>query len=495
MNTNTQIIPAKSTFLSPLFLFQAAGIVAEACHELFLKDKTPSSRVKRVANVINAGVLGWRVFSRIKEAHKDFTPLEVVYRNELWTEIKFKQTDPMYLLVKNWVSKYASFIDPNAEVLTIDLKNNAGIIREANAIIVEDIDQFNTMSLERVVIPAGEVFFEWNGFSVEFAASTKKEGETATQGPQDTDASPFEKEGDKARKRWQEAFAPMAALRISTRDKAVLDALFDEIKRNVTLAEEKPPTLRKPYVYVYSSNYDEWNGKMEVPERSAILPEAYDKALLDDVTQFFTNKAWYQSVAIPHRRGYMFYGLPGTGKTSTIITLARQAGLDVYIINLNKLGNASDFEKAVNTADCGHSKGSILVFEDIDCVISNRDLKTAVGNKKGEENSEEKETLTFSEFLNVIDGITSREDQIVIMTTNKGLDDFDDALMRPGRIDVKVHFTYATEYQTNKLVERFVADKTTAAKLAKELKGKGKLTMCEVQEFLIQWHFGQTKSL
>ncbi len=42
--------------------------------------------------------------------------------------------------------------------------------------------------------------------------------------------------------------------------------------------------------------------------------------------------------------------------------------------------------------------------------------------------------LTFSGFLNAIDGVRSQEGRIIIMTTNYK-EKLDPALLRPGRVD------------------------------------------------------------
>lgn len=42
----------------------------------------------------------------------------------------------------------------------------------------------------------------------------------------------------------------------------------------------------------------------------------------------------YASLDIPYRRGYLFSGPPGTGKTSLSVALAGLFGLDIYVIPL-----------------------------------------------------------------------------------------------------------------------------------------------------------------
>lgn len=57
-------------------------------------------------------------------------------------------------------------------------------------------------------------------------------------------------------------------------------------------------------------------------------------------------------------------------------------------------------------------------------------------------------------MLNALDGVTSSQGRIVVMTTNY-IDRLDPALIRPGRVDVKQYIGYATEYQATTMFIRF----------------------------------------
>jgi mitochondrial chaperone BCS1 len=61
-----------------------------------------------------------------------------------------------------------------------------------------------------------------------------------------------------------------------------------------------------------------------------------------------------------------------------------------------------------------------------------------------------KPQLTLSGLLNVIDGVSAPQGHILLMTTNK-IDNLDEALIRPGRIDLKIPFTLATKEQARQL--------------------------------------------
>ncbi|KAH8756085.1 hypothetical protein F5883DRAFT_430046, partial [Diaporthe sp. PMI_573] len=57
--------------------------------------------------------------------------------------------------------------------------------------------------------------------------------------------------------------------------------------------------------------------------------------------------------------------------------------------------------------------------------------------------SDDQKGISLSGLLNAIDGVASNEGRVLIMTTNKP-EILDDALIRPGRVDMQVEFTYVT---------------------------------------------------
>ena len=51
--------------------------------------------------------------------------------------------------------------------------------------------------------------------------------------------------------------------------------------------------------------------------------------------------------------------------------------------------------------------------------------------------------MTFSGFLNALDGVASGEERIIFMTTNH-VENLDPALIRPGRVDLMEHIDDAS---------------------------------------------------
>lgn len=72
------------------------------------------------------------------------------------------------------------------------------------------------------------------------------------------------------------------------------------------------------------------------------IPE-YMQSLYDDVKFFVSSEDWYRERKLTYKRGYLLYGLPGTGKTSFIRVLAEELDIPIYRFDLSSFGN-KDFK-------------------------------------------------------------------------------------------------------------------------------------------------------
>eukprot|EP00178_Gracilaria_changii_P001242 TRINITY_DN1171_c1_g1_i2.p1 TRINITY_DN1171_c1_g1~~TRINITY_DN1171_c1_g1_i2.p1 ORF type:complete len:589 (+),score=162.47 TRINITY_DN1171_c1_g1_i2:31-1767(+) len=166
--------------------------------------------------------------------------------------------------------------------------------------------------------------------------------------------------------------------------------------------------------------------KRSRPPDSVILGDGQMAAILRDTHNFLkpSTKKWYLRHGLPYRRNYLFYGAPGTGKTSTIRVLAGLFRLDCCFLTLtsNNFSNQILMDAMKSIPSNG-----ILILEDVDALF-NEDRK-----------SETPAALTFSGLLNALDGITSAEGMITILSTNH-IEKLDAALIRGGRVDKRFHF-------------------------------------------------------
>lgn len=133
--------------------------------------------------------------------------------------------------------------------------------------------------------------------------------------------------------------------------------------------------------------------------------------------------------------GYLFYGPPGTGKSSLSTALAGEFGLDLYEVKIPSVASDADLEQMFQEIP----PQCIVLLEDIDAVwTAEREYSEREDRTAGSGSRSPSSNCTLSGLLNVLDGVGSQEGRIVIMTTNKP-ERLDSALVRPGRVDMKVH--------------------------------------------------------
>lgn len=159
--------------------------------------------------------------------------------------------------------------------------------------------------------------------------------------------------------------------------------------------------------------------KSKRPWKSITLAEGVKDFLLKDVKEFFANEDWFKDRGLPFRRGILLYGIPGTGKTSTVHAIASELELPVYILLLS-LKDMDDSKLADMMS--GLPKRCILLLEDIDCAFKSR-----TAEKKDDNNTS---TITLSGLLNSIDGLFAPEGRLLFATTNH-IEHLDPALIRP----------------------------------------------------------------
>lgn len=116
---------------------------------------------------------------------------------------------------------------------------------------------------------------------------------------------------------------------------------------------------------------------------TVILAADQKAAIIKDVNEFLhpSSAGWYARRGIPYRRGYLFHGPPGTGKTSLSFALAGLFGLDVYAVSLQEPGlTEGDLMLLFN----GLPRRCIVLLEDVDAAgLVLRDGEGGVGAGSG----------------------------------------------------------------------------------------------------------------
>ncbi|KAL9122454.1 MAG: hypothetical protein Q9187_000983 [Circinaria calcarea] len=182
-----------------------------------------------------------------------------------------------------------------------------------------------------------------------------------------------------------------------------------------------------------------WN---HVPIDTVVLERDQKDSVIADMNEYPhpASSRWYANRGIPYRRGYLFHGPPGTGKTSLSFAIAGVFGLDIHCVSL--------LEATLTEEDLGLLFNSlprrcVVLLEDIDSAGLIRheeptdDIHTGSKGKiepttqisveiakafrivqeKNDKNLSRNQGISLSGLLNAIDGVASHEGRVLVMTT------------------------------------------------------------------------------
>lgn len=281
-------------------------------------------------------------------------------------------------------------------------------------------------------------------------------------------------------------------------------------QRNTTTIRHPTPKDRARF----GGSWTKTSSRPSRPMETVILDAEQKSMIIRDMNEYLhpASARWYAARGIPYRRGYLFHGPPGTGKTSLSFALAGIFGLEIYAISLQEPTlTEGDLLQLFN----GLPRRCIVLLEDVDAAGLLRDRASDEKNKpktkkdgkqtgkQGEEGKEKAAAaekgddytlkdlarelkaistpaqrggphatmqqnngagpnrapgtgISLSGLLNAIDGVASAEGRVLIMTTNHA-EKLDAALVRPGRVDRKVEFQLAAKDQIRELFVRMYA--------------------------------------
>jgi hypothetical protein len=195
-----------------------------------------------------------------------------------------------------------------------------------------------------------------------------------------------------------------------SRDKRV-DEMYNFIEKCEKTYNKKIEDRMTDKIFIYeflqsentrsSSSDDDWNDGRKDQKLSNILCSEYQLNTTKDLKKncFFTdvdkiikrieffinNKPWYESRGIPYQLGFLFYGPPGCGKTSTIKAIARM--LDRHIVNVNDIDKIKKVSDIKNIFYGDYINGRhipthkrLYVIDEFDKILDSISEKPAISN-------------------------------------------------------------------------------------------------------------------
>lgn len=175
------------------------------------------------------------------------------------------------------------------------------------------------------------------------------------------------------------------------------------------------------------------------------------KEELEEIVEFLNNPKKYLQHGVKLPKGVLLVGPPGVGKTLIARAVAGEADVPFFYqsgasfvqiyVGMGAKKVRELFAKAKATSP------AIIFIDEID----------AVGKARSGKSNDERES-TLNELLTQMDGFDGDSGVIVIAATNK-IEVLDEALLRAGRFDRRVHVTLPNIEDRKKILELYLTNK------------------------------------
>lgn len=267
-----------------------------------------------------------------------------------------------------------------------------------------------------------------------------------------------------------------------------LSDIYDYLE-HITQYGIKKHIGKKTFVYSVSSNtpFDiNWNLVGNIKTRSLntiYINQSIKDEILNDIQKFLSNECqiFFDKTGIPYKRCFLLYGLPGTGKTSLVRSLASHFEKNIAILKLKS--SSLDDQQLYKLAQTIPPE-SILLIEDLDTTFSSQ------------YGSECKDTTTFNNMVNrvtlsgildLLDGMNSYEKQLIFITCNN-VKVFNNMFMRAGRIDRIYEFKPLNKETAKQMLLNFIDNipNSTLDEMASYIDDYGKMVPVELQTVLLE---------
>lgn len=242
------------------------------------------------------------------------------------------------------------------------------------------------------------------------------------------------------------------------RKKTFMKKLEDYIRREQLKIYEQ--TVNGEHLCVYSTDSSFSYGKKFKRSLESIFTDGdVHIDLYNDIKKFLDNKDVYRKLNYPYNYCALLYGVPGSGKTSTILALASMLHYNIRYVNLATITPIRLMSALNESID-----HEICVFEDIDAIStqSTSSRETIEGDDEDDGGSSISKSIdamsnriSLSDLLNITDGLLASDKTICIFTTNH-IEKLDPALIRAGRMNKLIEYKYMNASTAARMVKTYL---------------------------------------
>lgn len=248
-----------------------------------------------------------------------------------------------------------------------------------------------------------------------------------------------------ARAQWKEGWDEKVRHYVVADDRAIAERF----------AEEGSSYCNEPHAAVLTFANGCWSkdrGMWKEIQRSSfedlVLAGNLAAEIQDDFSSFLAAKDEYARYGVPWKRGVLFVGPPGNGKTHCLRATIKLLGVPcLYVQSLKARYEPDDANIARVFARAREVTPCCLVFEDLDAMITPENR---------------------SVFLNQLDGFANANGLLTLATTNHP-ERLDPAILeRPSRFDRKYHFDLPSPIERARYAKSWNARLEEAMRLSDE---------------------------
>lgn len=192
------------------------------------------------------------------------------------------------------------------------------------------------------------------------------------------------------------------------------------------------------------------------------VKERLKEEIIDPISNPEQAKIDFDEYNIVLPKGYIFYGPPGCGKTYIAKALAAESGLDMYLMDVSKIGSKFINETSNNVESTFRflkdeakriQKPVLLFMDEVDSLAMSRKFNL------GSSGENEK---TVSTLLKLVED--ARDNNIIIIAATNRYDDLDEAFK--SRFDGHVYFSLSDGAQIKNLLKSLLSSRKKGLNLA-----------------------------
>ncbi len=195
-----------------------------------------------------------------------------------------------------------------------------------------------------------------------------------------------------------------------------------------------------------------------------LIPGTPVDYVLSQIEEFWGREDFFQELGLVYKRGVLFYGPAGCGKTSIIRMLSneiiKRGGLVLSITDID-----DDQDVLLKLREIEPKRPIMCIFEDIEKLTENKE--------------------TESDVLSFLDGEKQIGNVINVATTNKP-DILEERLMkRPGRFDLVIGLNPPVPEARRAYMERLFKTHVTSEEMNRMVEGTDGLGMAHLRELAV----------